>query len=98
MDLVRPVDAWGMTLCWSATLTQLAGTTSLHRAGAESRIIEALARELRARDVGRDNLAAAFDAMIDAYEEQRPQIAAFGVTNAKPSRTKQIHNDLLKAQ
>ena len=24
--LVRPVDAWGMTLCWSATLTQLAGT------------------------------------------------------------------------
>lgn len=66
--------------------------------GAEARVVKALARELRARKVGRDILASAFDEMIEAYEEQRPQIAAFGVTNAKPSRTKQIRRELLQAQ
>ena len=63
--------------------------------GAEPRIIEALARELKARGVPQDDLALAFDEMIEAYEGQRPQIAAFGVTNARPSRTKQLRKELL---
>lgn len=64
--------------------------------GSEPRIVEALARELKTRGVSREDLTAAFDEMIEAYEGQRPQIAAFGVTNARPSWTKQIRKELLQ--
>lgn len=66
--------------------------------GTEPRIVEALARELKARGVAREDLASAFDQMIEAYEGQRPQIAAFGVTNARPSWTRQLRKELLQGQ
>ena len=65
--------------------------------GAENRVIEALARDLQGRGVAPEIVAAAFDQLTAAYEEERPRIAAFGAANSKPSRTKQLRRELLRA-
>lgn len=65
-------------------------------ANAEARVIAALIKELAARKVAKEKVAAAFDQMVASYEEQRPQIAAFGVTNARPSRTQRLREELLE--
>lgn len=64
--------------------------------GSEGRIVDALARELASRRVRREKLMEALDQMLTAYEEQRPRIAAFGVSNARQSRITQLREDLLK--
>lgn len=65
--------------------------------GAEERVISALGREMRAREVDRDRALGALEAFLEVYEEERPRIAAFGVSNARPSRTKRFREALLKA-
>ena len=66
------------------------------REGAEARVTEALARELAGRRLRPTVLEDALERMVTAYEEQRPRIAAFGVSNAKQSRTKNLREDLLR--
>ncbi len=66
------------------------------RDGSEERITDALARELWARQVSPEILQEAIDRMLAVYEEQRPRIAAFGVSNAMQSRTRQLRESLLQ--
>ena len=66
-------------------------------AEAEARVVAAVAKELSARKVSKPELGNAFEQMTKAYEEQRPQIAAFGIANAKPSRNQRLRDELLES-
>ena len=65
------------------------------REGSEGRVTEALVREVSSRHLSPMVLQDAWDRMLAAYEEQRPRIAAFGVSNARQARTRQLREDLL---
>jgi hypothetical protein len=62
----------------------------------ELRTVAALARELRGRNVDSEHAGRALDRFMAVYEEQRPRISAYGVSNARPSRTQRFRRALLK--
>ena len=64
--------------------------------GAELRTIGALARELRGRNIDAKRAGVALDRFMADYEEQRPRIAAYGVSNSRPSRTQRFRRALLQ--
>jgi hypothetical protein len=66
-------------------------------AGSEAHIVHALARELRERQIPREQIADAFDQLTRAYTQVRPRLAAFGAAFERPSHTSQLRGQLLGA-
>lgn len=65
--------------------------------GREPDILAFLGRELRARGVDPATAMEAFGELVNAYEEVRPSLAAFGIVHETPSHTRTVTDHLLKA-
>jgi hypothetical protein len=66
-------------------------------ADAEQRVLEMLARELRARDVDAPRADSAFQDFIDAYQRVRPQLSAYSTVHARTSHSRRLRQMLLDA-
>lgn len=64
---------------------------------AEDAVVDTLGRELRSRGVGRPQLEHALDAMLTAFEAQRPRLVAYGSASAKTSHIRRLRHQLVAA-
>jgi len=58
--------------------------------------VAALAREISARELPRDRVEFALDSFISAYQETQPALAAFAISNGRPSTSRDIRNEILE--
>jgi hypothetical protein len=63
---------------------------------AEQRVLDIVARELRGRSLGHEQVAEAFDRMLVAYQEVRPRLAAYTSVHARTSRTRRLREAVLE--
>jgi len=60
-------------------------------------ILRFLERELRSRGVSATDAKRAYGALVDAYRDARPTLAAFGIAHEDPARTAAVGQQLVKA-